>query len=430
MKIDIKESNLIHQAEDLPNNQHQWLSNLDRIHERNNIPTVYFYKAADHPISFESKVLKEALSKVLVPFYPVAGRLGRDNKGRLEIVCNNEGVLFIEAETDSELDEVGDLMPVEVSQLIPSVDYSQGISSFPILAVQVTKFKCGGLSLGLRFHHILADGFGALHFINTWCDVARGLSITMPPFIDRTILRCRAPPTPTFEHAEYDKPLSMNSATQILTSQQNCIQIFKITLQQLETLKNKVKNADGKTKYTTYEILTAHIWRCTCKARALSNNQPIKLFIPINGRSRLHPPLPPNFFGNVIFSATLFALSGEILSETLKNTVERIDKKIKRIDDEYMRSAIDYLEVMDDLTPILRGANTCRCPNLNIVSWMRLPFYDADFGMGKPIIVRPANPLEGKVYIMQTPSDDGSWQLAICLLADHMQSFQRLFYEF
>ncbi|XP_057988045.1 shikimate O-hydroxycinnamoyltransferase-like isoform X2 [Hevea brasiliensis] len=425
MKIEVKESTMIRPAQDL-STRCLWLSNLDILHEINLTPTVYLYKPANHPHSCDAKVLRDALSKVLVPFYPVAGRLRRDDNGRLEINCNNEGVLFIEAETDSEIDDLGDLMlNQENSQLIPSVDYSQGISSNPLFGAQVTAFKCGGLSVGLQFHHALADGFGALHFINTWCDVARGLSNTLPPFVDRTILRCRVPPTPKFEHIEYDKPLSMDSPTQINTLQQNCIEIFKITPQQLETLKTKVKNNNGKTKSTSYEILTAHIWRCTCKARGLSDHQPTKLRIAVDGRSRLDSPLPPGFFGNVIFSATPIALSGEILSEPIGDTVERIDKEIKRMDDEYLRSAIDRLEVLDDLKPILIGANSCRCPNLIVVSWVRLPFYDADFGMGKPACVRPANPPEGKGCILQAPSDDGSWALEICLQEYHMQSFQR-----
>ncbi|KAF2317006.1 hypothetical protein GH714_010369 [Hevea brasiliensis] len=117
-----------------------WLSNLDILHEINLTPTVYLYKPGNHPHSFVAKVLMDALSKVLVPFYPVAGRLRRDDNGRLEINCNNEGVLFIEAETDSEIDDLGDLMlNQEISQLIPSVDYSQGISSNPLFGAQEEK---------------------------------------------------------------------------------------------------------------------------------------------------------------------------------------------------------------------------------------------------------------------------------------------------
>ncbi|GKB70175.1 shikimate O-hydroxycinnamoyltransferase, partial [Tanacetum coccineum] len=43
------------------------------------------------------------------------------------------------------------------------------------------------LFVGMK--HYVADGASEMHFINTWSNVARGLGITMPPVIDRTVLR-------------------------------------------------------------------------------------------------------------------------------------------------------------------------------------------------------------------------------------------------
>ncbi|EEF33008.1 Anthranilate N-benzoyltransferase protein, putative [Ricinus communis] len=404
MKIIVKESTVIRPAEDLPS-QCLWLSNLDLLHK--------------------------GTMKVLVEFYPVAGRLGKDDNGRLQINCNNEGVLFIEAETDSSMDDLGDVMVnLKIPQLIPTLDFSNGISSFPLFVVQATTFTCGGVSLGIRFHHVLADGSAALYFINTWCDVARGLSINVSPMIDRTILRSQDPPNPKFQHLEFGKPLTLN--TNSTKNQTNSIEILKFTPDQLNTLKTKVNSnsKDGRTKYSSYEILTAHIWRCTCRARNLADDQATKLYISVDGRSRLQPQLPHSYFGNVTFPTTSIALCGDLLSEPLMATAERIRKAIRRMDDEYLRSAVDYLQVLDDLTPVMRGPDACRCPNLHIISWMWLPFYEADFGMGKPIYVRPANPLEGKGYVIPTPGDDRNWALSICLETDHMHSFQKLFYDF
>lgn len=65
-----------------------------------------------------------------MPFDPVAGRLGCDENGRLEIVCNEDGVLFIEAETTAVMDNhlIEDFSDTsEVLQLVPEVDYSRGI---------------------------------------------------------------------------------------------------------------------------------------------------------------------------------------------------------------------------------------------------------------------------------------------------------------
>lgn len=86
----------------------------------------------------DSNVLKQALSKALVPFYPMAGRLRRDDDGRIEIDCNGEGVLFVEAETTSVIDDFGDFAPtLELRRLIPTVDYSGGIHTYSALVLQV-----------------------------------------------------------------------------------------------------------------------------------------------------------------------------------------------------------------------------------------------------------------------------------------------------
>ncbi|CAK7338170.1 unnamed protein product [Dovyalis caffra] len=434
MKITIKESSIVRPNQDTPNHR-LGVTNLDLFQIKYHVPLLYLYKPNGSSNFFEAKVLKEALSKVLVSFYPVAGRLARDANGRIEINCNGEGGLFVEAESDTAMGDVGDFKPSEeLRQLIPTVDYSE-ISSYPLLVLQVTRFTCGGVCLGVGWNHPLADGTGCLHFINAWSDMVRGLSVKIPPFLDRTVLRGRIPPTPTFHHVEYDPfpTINTHSPNPISESGSKDISIanLKITSDLLNTLRAMTNNNDAsKTKHSTFVILTAHIWRCACKARGLTNDQATKLNILTDGRSRFCPPLPTGYFGNAIFQATPVASSGGLLSEPLVHTVERIHKAIKRMDDEYLRSAVDYLEKLDDLATAMRTPGTYRSPNLSMVCWMHLPFYDANFGWGKPICMRPAFVFEGKGYILPSSTNDGSLSLTICLETDHMQSFQKLFYEY
>ena len=47
-----------------------------------------------------------------------------------------------------------------------------------------------------------------------------------------------------------------------------------------------------------------------------------------------------------------------------------------RMDNEYLRSTLDYLELQPDLKALVRGSHTFRCPNLGITIWVRLPFHD------------------------------------------------------
>ncbi|KAG5223914.1 shikimate O-hydroxycinnamoyltransferase [Salix suchowensis] len=417
MKINTKESIIVRPSQDIPQ-QRLWLSNIDLLLPRFYVLTVYLYKPNGSSDFFEAEVLKEALRKVLVPFYPVAGRLARDENGRIEINCNGEGVLLVVADTDSTTAELGEFMSsMKLQQLIPTVDTNlQDISRNPLVLLQVTSFKCGGVCLGVGWHHTLADGTGALHFINSWATLARGLSITVPPLLDRTILRGRVAPKSIFHHVEYDPPPTMNTDLTKNPEPQSLTNL-KITPEQIDSLKAKASNVGSETKYTTYEILTAHIWRSVSKA-------------PVDGRSRLNPPLQSTYFGNVIFTASPVALFGDLLSESFRCTVERIHREIKKMDDEYLRSALDYLEEVGDVNSIPRGSITCACPNLNIVSWMRLPIYKADFGWGAPLLLRPATMFEGKGYIHPNPANDGSFSLAICLEADHMESFRKLFYDF
>lgn len=142
MKIRVKESTLVRPAKSTPSKK-LWSSNLDLVVGRVHILTVYFYKppANGSPNFFDSRVLKDSLSNVLVSFFPMAGRLGRDEEGRVEIDCNAKGVLFVEAESDSTIDDFGDFRPsLELRRLVPAVDYSGDLSMNPLFISQVRLF--------------------------------------------------------------------------------------------------------------------------------------------------------------------------------------------------------------------------------------------------------------------------------------------------
>ncbi|XVE96804.1 hypothetical protein REPUB_Repub02eG0254700 [Reevesia pubescens] len=126
-------------------------------------------------------------------------------------------------------------------------------------------------------------------------------------------------------------PLEKLSATpdklasvHIKSDPQTTVSIFNITRDQLNKLKGKANKNGNAGNYSTYNSLAAHLWRCANKARCLPDDQATKLYIPIDGRSRLRPPLPPNYIGNVIFMAATIASHGEIQSESFSDTAKRI----------------------------------------------------------------------------------------------------------
>ncbi|KAM0883419.1 hypothetical protein ACQ4PT_031648 [Festuca glaucescens] len=433
--ITVGRSTMVRPAAERPR-ERLWNSNLDLVVPRFHTPSVYFYRrpaAAAAEGFFDADRMRRALADALVAFYPMAGRLARDEDGRVEIDCSGEGVLFVEADApDAAVDDYGDFAPtMELKRLIPAVDYTDDISSFPLLVLQVTYFKCGGVSLGVGMQHHVADGMSGLHFINSWSDLCRGAQIAVMPFIDRTLVRARDPPTPSYPHVEYQPaPAMLSSAPQALSGKPTlaptAVDIFKLTRSELGRLRSQLPTGEVAPRFSTYAVLAAHVWRCASLARGLPAEQPTKLYCATDGRQRLQPPLPEGYFGNVIFTATPLAEAGKVTSGVADGAAV-IQGALDMMSEDYCRSALDYLEIQPDLSALVRGAHTFRCPNLGLTSWVRLPIHDADFGWGRPVFMGPGGiAYEGLAFVLPSANKDGSLSIAISLQAEHMEKFRKL----
>ncbi|KAF5806943.1 putative quinate O-hydroxycinnamoyltransferase [Helianthus annuus] len=430
MKIVVRESTMVIPKEETPK-INLWCSNLDLMVPNVHTQTVYIYRPNGAANFFDTKPMKDALSKALVAFYPVGGRLKEDKNGRIEIDCQGQGVLFVEAESDGVIDDYGDFAPTpELAKLIPTVDYSQGIGSYPLLVLQVTFFKCGGVSLGVGMHHYVCDGTSALHFMNTWADMARGLDLTISPFIDRTLLRARDPPRPVYDHIEYHlgRPMKLPLEAQ---SQEKAVSIFKLTRDQLNTLKTKLREDGSPINYSSFEMLSGHVWKCVCRARGLPVDQETKLYFAADGRAHLEPALPAGYFGNVIFSNNATSTVGEILSNPSWFAASKIREAVVRRTNDYLRSIIDYLELQPNMLS-LAGATmeTYKSSNVAITTWAWLPIHDADFGWGQPVFMGPGGVgIEGISTVVPSPINDGSLSIVISLQAEQLKLFKKFLYD-
>ncbi|RZC92802.1 hypothetical protein C5167_028060 [Papaver somniferum] len=429
LKVTVKESSVVKPAEETPK-VCLLTSNIDQLSPIH-VQTVSFYRrpAASTDDFFNSTVVKDGLSKVLVTYYPIAGRLKRNESGRAEIDCTGDGVIFIEAETDSLIEDLGDFTPNEkLMPLSPNLDYSKDISVYPPLLVQVTRFKCGGVCLSTSIIHIVVGGVCGFNFINAWSGLCRGVNnMKSVPFFDRTVLRARDPPIVSFPHIEHNKPTSMN----IPPLSKPKIAISKLNISTMQATLLKYKCNKGEFRFSTYEVIAGHIWRCACKARELKDDQETVISIPLDCRSRSIPPLPDGYFGNAIFDLAPKAISGDIVSKPLSYAVNIIHETIKTSgNNEYLRSALDYLELHPDIS-ILKGGGPQSCIIRN-VSWLKMPIYGDDFGWGQPLYVGLGTVgLAGlSLLAPKPPCSDGGFSLIISLESDyHMNLFTEYFYE-
>ncbi|CAM0958436.1 unnamed protein product [Alopecurus aequalis] len=423
-KVEVVESTLVAPSEETPR-LGLWLSNLDLAAPMSHTPLVYYYPAAGSEEFFSPCRLKAALARALVLFYPLAGRLAMDEGGRLQIDCNGEGALFVVARADCPgEDHFGKYVPSpELSRMFVPLAPSGDMPSCPMAMFQVTFLKCGGVVLGTGIHHGAMDGMGAAHFIQTWTGLTRGLTVTeaspSPPSHVRTLLRPRSPPHVDFDHPVYSTAYLNGQRRPFVT------RLYSVSPKLLAVLKSRC--APG---VSTYGAITAHLWRCMCIARGLTLGSDTRLRVTANVRHRMRPQLPRHFSGNAILRDLVTVKVGDVLARPLGFLANTIRKGLEHIDDAYVRSVVDYLE-MESGKGSLQVAPGQLMPesDLWVVSWLGMPVYDADFGWGAPRLVAPAQMFgTGTAYVIQCANRDDGIFVLFALEPQYQQCFEDVFY--
>ncbi|KAL8478587.1 hypothetical protein ACS0TY_030463 [Phlomoides rotata] len=129
--------------------------------------------------------LKSSLSAALVQYYPLAGRL----KGQIFVDCNDEGILCIEANSDANISDIIKFPESALlDKLIPFVANGNVTTAGEQLAVQVTSFKCGGISIGICISHRIADGCTLSSFIKSWAAIASHHHTVSPDLFNSSTL--------------------------------------------------------------------------------------------------------------------------------------------------------------------------------------------------------------------------------------------------
>ncbi|KAH0784178.1 hypothetical protein KY290_003776 [Solanum tuberosum] len=104
------------------------------------MPILMFYK---YNSSMEgkdpAKIIKDGLSNTLVFYYPLDGRIVEGPNRKLMVNCNSEGIMFIEADANVELEKLGDsIIPPcpYIEELLYNEPGSDGIIGCTLMLVQ------------------------------------------------------------------------------------------------------------------------------------------------------------------------------------------------------------------------------------------------------------------------------------------------------
>lgn len=163
MRANVVRRKLIKPSSPTPQNlQNYKISCIDELAPSTNIGVILFYPSKPPRIT---QKLEESLQKILPQFYVLAGRYIKTDQS---INCSDEGVEFVEAEApDVELANIVGTSE-QLNDLLPRRSHQMDGESDPLLSVQITHLKCGGLVIGVSVSHRIFDTCSLSTFISAW----------------------------------------------------------------------------------------------------------------------------------------------------------------------------------------------------------------------------------------------------------------------
>ncbi|XP_020238330.1 omega-hydroxypalmitate O-feruloyl transferase [Cajanus cajan] len=374
-----------------------YLSNLDnQKFLRFSIKYVYLFKKC---VSLD--VLKSSLSRVLVDYYPLAGRLRRsssivceDDDHKLEVDCNGQGAFFAEASMDATAQELLELCKLPNDswrKLLYKVE-AQSFLDVPPLVIQVTRLGCGGMILCTAINHCLCDGIGTSQFLKAWAHLTQhpNAELTTPPIHTRHVLKLRDPPQVHLTHPQYTRinPTQVDLHA-LMFSQPLVPTSFTFGPSQVLRLKNRYEPSPKRV--TTFEAVAAHTWRAWVKSLNPCPTLTVKLLFSVNVREKMK--LPEGYYGNGFVLACAESVVRDLVAAgNLRHGLEMVQRAKARLDEGRVWSMVDLLE--DETVGIDLSSSFV------ISQWSRLGLEEVDFGEGKALHV---GPLTSSFYCLILP---------------------------
>ncbi|GJN18382.1 hypothetical protein PR202_gb05539 [Eleusine coracana subsp. coracana] len=354
--------------------------------------------------------MRDGFARALVPYYPVAGRIAEPSPGDPVVDCTGEGVWFVEAAASCALTDVNCLerpLLIPKEELLPRPPPEEKLEDL-ILMAQVTKFTCGGFAVGICFSHLVFDGQGAAQFLKAAGELARGLPApSVAPVWDRDTIP--------------DPPKHPRGPPPSFTAFSFVTQVAEISPESIARIKDEFKVASGGQTCSTFDAVTAVVFRCRAVAACLPNDAEVRLGFAASTRHLLHGVLPSveGYYGNCVYpvgvTRTSKAMREVSVAEAVAVMREAKETLAARFTDWMRGGAADHYNV-----PLDYGTVT-------VSDWSRVGFNEVDYGFGEPGYVFTLNDdvnIVASVIYLKPPAPKRGIRLMLrCVEEPHAAAF-------
>ncbi|XP_045825266.1 anthocyanin 5-aromatic acyltransferase-like [Trifolium pratense] len=411
-----------------------------------------FFYDFPHSISYFTTTivpkLKESLSLTLQHYFPFAGTFVPSldvTEPCLKFTLNNS-VSFIVAESNSEFKHLCSNHSRDVNEFHPLVPNLQQINSFevkefPLLAIQITSFPNSGFSIGLAFHHVVADGRTIHNFIKTWSYCSSSISeasssLKSLPFYDRRVIIDPKGLREVFLKDWRKRRLVLNEKVrkEVKVDLANMTRAtFIMSASQMEKIKNfiiescKEKKKSQPLHLSSYVLTSAFFWVCYLKTQQEFVNENVihedvtHFGFIAGGITRLDFEVPKNYFGNCVGFGKVSLRRNDLLGEDgVVIAAKEIGSTIKKLDASILGEGEKWILDWE----MLHGSEE----HVHITWSPKLKLYELNFGWGKPKKIEEISiDFTRGVSFLESRDFEGGIEIGLALTESKMDVFAFLF---
>ncbi|XP_059311263.1 acetyl-CoA-benzylalcohol acetyltransferase-like [Lycium ferocissimum] len=418
LEIQIQTRKMLKPSTPTPNHlQSLKLSLFDQTAPPLYVPILFHYLSTSEGIIEICDKLQKTLAETLTKFYPLAGRFRKDD---LSIYCNDKGVEYVETKVNVDLAEFLNEGPkIELlNNLLPwCVPPDSDQPSSPLLGVQVNIFNCGGLVIGIQISHVLTDAFTLATFVNEWAHISQ-TGTTKANYL------------PSFSHLPSLFPTRVPSGPQFSPTSDRGAKIVtrRFMFDALTIEKLKSNSSATSRKPTRAVVIMSLIWKVlvgiSSAKHGHSRESSLCFTVGLRGKSNI--PSSKHALGNFGMFG-IANLEANQPREELNDFINLVGNTIRDASIGIGKASVDEISPMyvDTYTKVvdmlLKG------DEMDIylsTSWCRFPWYEADFGWGKPFWVSSVSHAVEVICLIDTKDGDGieAW---VSLTENDMAEFER-----